>query len=462
MSQAPANNEVSWSKSFTLLVALAGFMELFDGTVLQTALPAIGRDFGVSADAVAVTMAGYFAAVAGVIPLCTWIANRMGVRNAFATGVALFAIGSALSGMSAALTPLLVFRVIQGVGGAIMMTVGQLGVLRTAPKAKMLNVTAYLIWPALAAPVVAPLVGGLITENLGWRWLFWVNIPLSLIGVIWGWRQAPRLAPDGLGKRLDVVGAVLLATGLCTLIPALGLLNQGVNATRVVLLGLGFAATAAAVVWLLRAKNPLLDLRIYRIESFRASNFTGAIYRGIISAIPVIITLQFQTSFGWSAVQSGLVVTGIFVGNIGIKPFANYTVRRWGFRAGLTAATLVGSLALALAALVGASTPLAAIFMLLIISGAARSLGFTSYIGLQYADVPSEQMGSANPLSSTAQQLATALGIAGCVGLLAILQGWLGYSGFNWTLAVMAFALAYTLVPVRRLPRNIGSQVAVK
>ncbi len=437
-------------------------MELFDGTVLQTALPAIGRDFGVSANAVAVTMAGYFAAVAGVIPLCTWIANRLGVRNAFVAGIGLFALGSVLSGLSASLTPLLVYRVIQGVGGAMMMTVGQLGVLRTAPKVKMLNVTAYLVWPALAAPVVAPLVGGLITENLGWRWLFWINIPLSLIGVIWGWRQAPQLANDGLGKRLDVAGAFLLATGLCTLIPSLGLLDQGFNTFRLAFLALGLVATLAAILWLLRAKSPLLDLGIYRIQSFRATNFNGAIYRAIISAVPVVLTLQFQTSFGWSAVQSGLVVTGIFVGNIGIKPFANFTVRRWGFRAGLSGATLTGALALGLAALVRPDTPVAAIFALLIVSGAARSVGFTSYIGLQYADVPSEQMGSANPLSSTVQQLSAALGIAGCVGLLAVFQNALGGIGFSWTLAIMALVLAATLIALRRLPRSIGAHIAVK
>jgi EmrB/QacA subfamily drug resistance transporter len=453
-----------WSRAFALLVALTGFLELFDGTVIQTALPAMARDFTVSPGEVAVSMAAYFAAVSAAIPLCSWLANRFGVRNSFVAGVLLFVVGSVLCGFTSTLPALLVDRIVQGVGGAVMMTIGQMTVIRTAPREKMLNVTAYLVWPALIAPVVAPVIGGLVTDSFGWRWLFWINVPLGIAGALLGLRLAPKSLPGADPKqKLDYVGAILLSLGLWALISALGAENVGFGASRILELLLGIGFTIAAVVWLLKAKKPLLDLRLYRLTSFRITNFGGAIYRSVIITVPVLVTLLFQEGFGWSAVQSGAVVTAIFIGNIGIKPAANWAIRRWGFRSVLMGATIGGVVGLIGIVFIGSNSQIWLIVLILAVSGAARSVGFTSYVGIQFADVPQDKMSVASPLSGTVQQLSAAAGIAVFVGIGTWLQSLMEPAlALKFALSIMAFVLAATLYWLFRLPRETGARLAVK
>jgi EmrB/QacA subfamily drug resistance transporter len=422
-------------KAFALLVALAGFMELFDGTVIQTALPAMARDLGVTPAGASVTMAAYFAAAAGAIPVCAWLTERLGARTAFAGGVAVFALASLFCGASQGLEWLICFRILQGLGGAVMMSVGQITILRDAPKDKLLSVTAYLVWPALAAPVLAPVVGGFVTEALGWRWLFWLNIPLGVAGLLASLRLAPKKTLGSTHPKLDAVGAALLALGLATLVPSLGLVEAGASAPRLFTIGFGLISLTGGVLWLLKNPKPLLNLRIFRYPTFLAGNATGALYRAVISAIPILLTLKFQLVYGWNPVAAGLLVMVLFVGNLSIKPFANFSVRRWGYRRAVVTATLVGAASLAALALVGRETSLVAVIPLLYISGAARSVGFTSYMTMQYLEVPKEEMPGASPLSNSVQQVATALGIAAVVGSLTSLE-----------LTGMTTATAYVIV----------------
>jgi len=448
MTIAPTH---AWNRAFALLVALAGFMELFDGTVIQTALPALGRDLGVDVATASITMAAYFAAAAGAIPICAWLTDRFGVRAAFTSGILVFAGASWVCGASQDLTVLTVFRILQGVGGAVMMTVGQIAILREAPKDKLLNITAYLVWPALAAPVVAPVIGGIITDNLGWRWLFWINVPIGIVEAIASYRLAESKRTDVPARRLDWVGAVLLALGLCTLIPALGLVDQGASAGRLGFIAIGLAVCAGAVMWLRRARDPLLHLDVYRFATFRASNSAGAVYRLVIGSVPVILTLLFQTGFGWSATLAGLTVMVLFAGNLSIKPFANFAVRRWGYRFVLVWSTVIGAAVLAGFAFVGANTSLWVLIPMLYVSGATRSTGFTAYMSMQYLDVPKERMAFASPLSNTVHQVATALGLAATVGLLVSLG-----NAFQPTIVAMAAVLLATAFWVLGLPPEAG------
>jgi len=445
------------SKAFALLVALTSFMELFDGTVVQTALPAMGRDFGVGAATAAVTMAAYFGAVAAVIPLCGWLADRVGVRRSFVLGMLAFTGASLLCGLvpnsSTGFLWLIVFRVLQGVGGAAMITVGQLAILRVAPRENLLNVTAYLIWPALAAPVIAPVVGGLITESLGWRWLFFINIPIGLAAVIFALKIVPDLERDH-SRRLDWVGAVLLGLGLSVTIPALQLAEVLAPSARWLAIGVGLAAFVAGVFWLLRTPTPLLNLRVFKIATFRLGNLPGAAYRGVVSAVPVVLTLMFQTGFGWSAATAGAMVMALFAGNLGAKPFANHSVRRWGFRAVIIASTLAGVATLLFAATLTKETSVIVILALLFASGAARSIGFTAYTTVQFADVPKDQMSAASPISSTVAQLATGLGIAVFVGFV------FTFAGAQATLLLMALTLLATAIPALFISRDAAGHIA--
>jgi MFS family permease len=324
-------------------------------------------------------------------------------------------------------------------------------ILQNAPKDKLLNVTAYLVWPALAAPVLAPVVGGFITDNFGWQWLFWVNVPLSVLAAAAAIRLAPGLTAPEAKPRLDVVGALLLAVGVCTLIPALGLSGQAGSVSRTITITIGLAALLGAVIWLRRAKSPLLDLNIFSVQTFRASNTAGALYRAVIASVPVVLTLLFQLKFGYSATLAGLVIMALFVGNLSIKPFANFLVRRRGYPFTIFWSTAVGVAVLAIFAMLDSDVSLWLLLPLLYVSGASRSIGFTAYMSMQYVDVPKAQMPQASPLSGTTQQLATAFGIAGFMGILAVSSG-----DYRVALIVMALVLLVSALMARRLPSTAG------
>jgi EmrB/QacA subfamily drug resistance transporter len=436
-------------------------MELLDGTIIQTALTRIGAELGVSASTTALAMSAYFATVAATIPLTAWFADRYGVRNAFFGGIAFFTLASVLCGSANSFIGLLLFRVLQGFGGAVMINVGQLSILRSTPKKHLLRATAYLIWPALAAPVLAPPVGGIITDTLGWRWLFFINVPIGLIALVLALRLAPEQDIEGgHAKKLDMVGAVLLATGLFALIPSLSLVEFGNNPIRLIAIAFGFALVLLAAVWMLRAKLPLLDLRLYSINTYRAGNASGALYRAVVGTAPVVLTLMFQSSFHWSAAHAGLMVMWLFVGNIAIKPLANFAVRSFGFKRVIVSATTVGAATIALSSLITAQMNFIAVAALLVLSGAARSVAFTAYASLQYSDVPAHQMRFANPLSGTVQQISSSLGIAIFVGSLSIFNGGVTNPGaFKVVLVAMALCLVASTYGALRLPRHAGHKV---
>jgi EmrB/QacA subfamily drug resistance transporter len=452
-----------FARGFALLVAATSFMELLDGTIIQTALTQIGSDLGVSVSASALAMSAYFAAVAAVIPLTAWMADKYGVRNSFVLGISVFTVASLFCGNSTSFAELLIFRILQGAGGAVMINVGQLSILRSTAKSNLLRATAYLIWPALAAPVLAPPIGGIITDLAGWRWLFFINVPLGIVAAILAFRMAPRQDEVALGliPKLDRVGATLLAVGLFVLIPSLSLVGLGNAPARILAIAIGLACCVGATLWLFRAANPLLDLRLYGIRTFRVGNASGALYRAVVATAPLLLTLMLQTSFGWSAAYAGLMVMWLFVGNISIKPMANFLVRRYGFKWVIVWATFGGAATLAISAFLTKDTDPIAIGLLLLVSGAARSVAFTAYASLQYSDVPPARMSSANPLSGVVQQIAVSLGIAVFVGGLSILNSARQPElAFRTVLILMALSLATSAFGALRLPVAAGNQAS--
>jgi len=442
----------NFSKRLALLVALAGFMELFDGTVLQTAIPAMAQDFSVSSRTVSLAISLYFAAAAGAIPVCGWMADRYGAKASLAGSYLIFGASSLLCGVTSDLRVFMFARVIQGAAGAIMMTVGQIAILRTAPKEQMLKVTAYLVWPALAAPVVAPLIGGLVTDSIGWRWLFWFNLPLALTAVAAAMLVAPIKDMRVVPGRLDALTLALLSIGSCALVPGLGLTDLGTQPARIWLVSIGALFVIAGVARLRAVKNPLLDLKAFAASTFRASNTSGALYRAVISALPILLTLYLQTKFGFTATTAGLALMFLFAGNLSIKPLANYSVRRWGYPVTVFCSTVVGGVAITALAIVPVSVNLWMLAPMFFISGAARSVGFTAYMSMQYLEVPASQIPSATTLSGSVQNLATAIGVAVFMGILAT-----SGDDYRFTLVTMAGGLLVSLIPNLRLPRDAGN-----
>ncbi|MEA9999847.1 MFS transporter [Cryobacterium sp. RTS3] len=408
-------------RNIALLVAGTFFMEILDGTILTTAAPQIGRAFGVASVDVGVAITAYLLTLAVLIPLSGWITARFGARRVFLTAIAVFTVASILCAASPSLLLLTLSRVLQGAGGAMMVPVGRLAVLRVTAKGDLIRAIALLTWPALAAPVIAPLAGGLITTYTSWHWIFLINVPLGIVAFFAARVLVPGEEPVS-PPALDWAGLWLSCSALGSLILAASLLSAPVPdwPALLALASAGAALGGLAVRHLRRARHPLLDLDALRIETFRVAHAGGWMFRLTISAVPFLLPLLFQDAFGWSPVLAGSLVLALFAGNMAIKPVTTPLLRRFGFRRVLLSATTGAALSMALAALLTVETPVVIIVVLMVFSGVVRSVGFTGYNTIAFADVGRGQMTAANTLASTLQQLAAGFGIAcGAIALRA-------------------------------------------
>ncbi|HUA04143.1 MAG TPA: MFS transporter [Solirubrobacteraceae bacterium] len=399
-------------RNIALLVAACFFMELLDGTIVITAIPKISSSLAVSPGTAGLVVTAYLVTVAVLIPVSGWTTLRFGYRWVLLSAIAVFTVASLGCAASQTFGELVAARVLQGAGGAMMVPVGRMVVFERAAKSQVMRLMSYIVWPALLAPVIAPLAGGAITTYASWRWMFLINVPLGAVGLIAAWRMIdgrPAEAPP----RLDVLGVLLTCGGLASLTYAAHLVSSA-HPSWLPLGLLGLASVvllAAAARHLLRASAPVVDLRTLRIPTFGTAMVGSSLIWLVIGAIPFLLPLLFQTVFGWSPIKSGALVLFVFVGNIAIKPLTTSMYTSYGFRRVLLAASVVLTLTTIGCALLSASTPLVAIALLAVVSGAARSVSMTGYTTLALSDVPQGQMRAANALASTAQQLFTGLAV---------------------------------------------------
>jgi EmrB/QacA subfamily drug resistance transporter len=456
------------SRGLALLVAGSFFMEILDGTVIAPAAPHIAADLGVLAVDINVAITAYVLTLAVLIPVSGWLADRFGARRVFLTAVAIFTLASVGCALAVDLPMLTATRVLQGVGGAMMVPVGRLVVLRTTAKAELVKAIAYLTWPALIAPVLAPAIGGTLSTYASWRWIFLINVPLGIAAFV----LARRLVPDMRADRpvgLDRRGFALTAVGVAALV--IGLESLGSTpprpVTAVVALGIAAGSLVAAVFSLLHTANPLLDLRILKIDTYRVTAAGGTVFRAVISAIPFLLALFFQLGLGWSAAQAGLVVIALFAGNVAIKPTTTPLMRRFGIRTVMLVAIVASAACLVGMAFVSATTPLPLLLALLVASGIFRSVGFTTYNSVAFADVESARMTHASTLNSTLQELGAGVGVA--VGALLVRLGepvsdaiGLGNGAdqaFRVAFVLLAALLVLPLVEGLLLDRSAGNAV---
>jgi MFS family permease len=399
-------------RGLALLVAGTFFMENLDGTIIATAAPRIARTFGAAAVDVNVVMTAYLITLAAGIPLSGRLAERWGARGLYCSAIAVFTLASGLCAVSASLPMLTATRVLQGLGGAMMVPVGRLVVLRATERRDLVVAIAYLTWPGLLAPVLAPALGGLFVTYASWRWIFLVNLPFGAVCLAAAVRLVPKGERPAARPPLDRTGFALTGGGLAAVVLGMERLGGGPVAVPVAILAAGFGLLAAAVLHLRRSPCPLVDLRTLRIPTFRATMLGGLVFRTMVSAAPFLLPLMFQEAFGWSPLRAGLVVIAVFAGNIGIKPLTTPLMRWFGFRPVLLASTAGLAATFLGCALVSGSTPLWLTVPVLVASGVFRSTGFTAYNTLQFADVGGEDLPAANTLAATGQQLAAGLGVA--------------------------------------------------
>lgn len=451
-----------------LLVAGAFFMEFLDGTIIVTALPRMAASLGTAAVDLHIGITAYLLTVAVFILPGGWAADRFGARTVFTAAMAVFTAGSVLCGLAASVETFVAARVLQGLGGAMMVPVGRLVVLRTTAKPDLLRAIATLTWPGLTAPLLGPPLGGFLAEHLSWRWIFWVNVPLGLIGMILALRLVPQLRPSGR-RPFDGLGFALAAAWcLCTTL-ALDLVGEGgASWPGIAALAAG-AGAAAPLLWrhLRRDAHPLIDTSPFQVSTFRLTMLAGSAMRTLIGTMPFLLPLSFQLGFGMDPFHAGLLVLALFAGNLGIKPLTSPVLRRCGFRAVLVCNGLLQAATMLAFAFVTTATPIGLVVALLALSGASRSTQFTALNTLAFADMPQPWMAPANTWFSVAFQLSLGLGVAiGAVALrLASTAAGLevpGLAEFHAAFAAVALCMACAALAGLRLAADAGAIVTAK
>jgi EmrB/QacA subfamily drug resistance transporter len=457
------------ARGLALLVAGAFFMEILDATVIAPAAPHIAAELGVPAVSVNVAITAYVLTLAVLIPISGWLTDRFGARRIFMAAIAVFTLASAGCAGALSLPMLVATRVLQGVGGAMMVPVGRLLVIRTTAKTDLVTAIAYLTWPALVAPLIAPGLGGVLSTYASWRWIFLVNVPLGLVALLLARRLVPDVRAHDAGP-LDWRGFLLAAAGVAALVVGMESVAAPDPRWPLAIGALVAAAAGLAVTvgYLLRVRRPLLDLRTLRVRTYRVTALGGSIFRAVITAIPFLLPLFFQLGFGWSAAHAGLIVIALFAGNVGIKPVTTPLMRRFGIRTVMLGAVVASAACLVGMAFLQPTTPLPVLLALLVLSGIFRSIGFTAYNTVAFADIPADRMTSANTLMSAVQELGAGLGVA--VGALLVRLGGpigdafrLGDGGeapFRVAFVVLAIILAGSAIEAFILPRTAGNVVA--
>lgn len=454
-----------------LLVAGAFFMEFLDGTVIATALPDMARDFGVTAVELNIGISAYLITLAVLIPASGWIADRFGARTIFTLALAIFTLASVFCGLSTEVHIFVAMRILQGVGGALMVPVGRLAVLRTTPKHQLIKAIATLTWPALVAPIIGPPLGGFITRYASWHWIFFINVPLGLAAIILSLRIIPDIR-ETERRSFDLSGFITTSVAMVSLVTAMERLGdrQPQIWPTLALAALGFGCLLYSIRHFRRAAAPMVRLDALQVPTFRVTMYGGSLFRASISAVPFLLPLLFQVGFGMDPFHSGLLVLAVFVGNLTIKPATTPLIRRLGFRRLLLINGALNVCSLLACALLTPQTPVWAIMLILYLGGVFRSIQFTGVSTLAFADVPAAQMSDANTLFSTASQLAVGLGIT--LGAIGIRLGeqvgdWLHLTdlpGISFRLSFVFIALICLvgMIDSLHLAKTAGSSVSEK
>ena len=437
------------------------FMEFLDGAILPTAAPTIARSFHLLSSQIGICVTTYMVTIVCLIPVATWLAEKYGVRKVMLSSITLFTIASVLCALSTNLVELTIMRILQGLGASTMVPIGRLVVMRSTEKNQVITAISYLVWPALIAPVVAPVLGGLIIAHLSWPWIFMINLPLGVFALL----VAIKIVPDVEGvntDKLDWTGFYGTTIALGSIVfgcAALGAPHINVTAT-IILFAIGVGIGWQTIKHFGKADKPLIDLAPMKIQTFKINNVSGLLYRTAHNTAPFALPLLFQDKYGWSAERSGQVLFFYMLGNFGFKVFTTPLMKRFRFKPLIISTTTI-SLVMAFAmAIMSSSLSLILMGILLVIAGSIRSLGMTLYNTLTYADLEQEMMAHANSLAAMTQQMASVFAVA--VAVISMKFGYLVFgraNEFTVVFAVTGAMLLLSLIEVVQLPKLAGDSL---
>ena len=449
-----------------LIIATALFMENLDATVISTSLPAIAQDLGVNPIALKLALTSYLVSLAVFIPISGWMAERFGTRRVFRAAIAVFATGSLLCALSSSLAGFVAARFIQGMGGAMMVPVGKLVILRSTAKADLVRAMGYVTMPALVGPVLGPLLGGFISTYFHWRWIFLINLPIAALGLLLAGRYIANLRDEHVPP-LDWPGFAL--TGLGLSLAMLGLATEGKHmlsvawSTALVLTGALLLAIYPA--YARRHSHPVLKLSLLRIPTFNASVLGGFLFRAGMGSTPFLLPLMLQLGFGLTPFQSGMLTCSTAIGAIFMKTMVSRVLARFGFRRVLLINSVLCGASFAAYGLFDAHSPHWLMLCTFLLGGCLRSLQFTSLNTLAFADIRQQDMSHASTLSSVGMQLASGLGVTLAAFALQSIASWQGHSvlqssDFSWAFLVMGLLAMLSTLQFRRLSPQAGAALA--
>jgi EmrB/QacA subfamily drug resistance transporter len=412
---APQQVEVSATAKRLLpwVVAVGFFMESLDTTILNTAVPAIAHALKVPPLNMKAVLASYTLSLAIFIPVSGWMANRFGTRQVFAAAIATFTLGSFLCGLSSDIHFLVACRILQGAGGAMMLPVGRITMVRTFAKSELIRAMSFVVIPGLVGPMLGPLVGGAIIKYFHWSVIFFVNIPIGLFGLYMVLRHLPNYR-ETQRTPLDLVGLILFGAGIALLSSVLEVFGE-TTLSGIEMLGLlGIAAVLLLGYYLhsKRTRAPLLRLMLLRVRSFRVSVLGNLFTRLGIGGIPFLLPLLYQVGLGFTPIQSGLLIMPQALAAMSLKMTMPHILQRFGYRSVLVVNTLLLGVMLVLFGTIGATTPVWMIVAITFTYGFLTSLQYTSMNTLAYADVPPKEVSGASTIASTVQQMAVSFGVA--------------------------------------------------
>jgi len=400
------------------------------------------------------------------IPASGWFADRFGGRTVFRLAILIFALGSILCGFAGSIGSLVAARALQGTGGAMMVPVGRLVILRTVPRSELVDALAWLTIPALIGPVLGPPVGGFITTYFSWRWIFWINIPVAAVGIV----MASLFIPDtreATSTPFDYSGFFLSGLGLAALVSGSAVADVGgVSPLLIfVLFGAGFLSVLLYVFHAKRARAPILDLKLLRFPTFRAGIVGGSLFRLGVGAMPFLLPLLLQLGFGMSPLQSGLLTFVAAIGAMGMKVAAGRILNWFGFHKVLVVNAVISALFIAAPALFTAGTPIILMLLVLFVGGFFRSLQFTCINAISYAEIDQAEMSQATSFTSAFQQLALSLGVTVSAAFLQLSLALrsatnLVTGDFMPAFLVVALVALVSAISFARLPRDAGEEMA--
>jgi EmrB/QacA subfamily drug resistance transporter len=405
------------------IVAAALFMQNLDSTVITTALPQMAVSFGTTPIHLSIGITAYMLSLAVFIPVSGWVADRFGSRTIFSAAIAVFTLGSMLCGLCDGVGEFALSRVFQGIGGAMMVPVGRLVLFRAVGKAGLVRALSYLTMSAMIGPVLGPPVGGFITTYASWRWIFFLNLPIGVVGAILVWFFLENYREENAAS-FDWIGFLSTGVAIAALVLDCDRIVQPEASIPLIvgLLAVSVTSGGFAAWYMLRRAAPIIDLTLFRIPSFFTGVAVGALFRIGAGGVSYLIAILLQVNMGMSAFLSGMITIAAAASSLTMKIAIPPTLRRWGFRTVLLGNGFISAGAIAACAFIGLSTPIYAVFLVLLVGGFFRSLQFTSLTTLGYADIPHHRTSAATSFSSMMMQVMNGMGVAVAAVLLHLMQ----------------------------------------